>query len=91
VTSDGSETNTRYNEFRIKLTCCNVNSKRTTTKSWTDKGIAASESVGGDQEISGRLKSLKTIKRSLLERRNRTDFIADRWCTKIVKLEPGGI
>jgi len=54
VTSDGSETNTRYNEFRIKLTCCNVNSKRTTTKSWTDKGIAASESVGGDQEISGR-------------------------------------
>jgi len=85
VTSDGSETNTRsnclFNEFRIKLTCCNDNSKRPSTKSWTDKGIATSESVGGDQEIPGRLKSPKTIKRSLLERRDRTDLVADRWCS----------
>jgi len=43
-----------------------------------DKGIAISESVGGDQEISGRLKSPKTIKRPLLERRDRTDFMVRR-------------
>jgi len=81
VTLDGSETNRRsnylFNEFRIKLSCCNDNSQRPSTKSWTDKGIATSESVGGDQEISGRLKSRKTIKMSLLDRRDRIYFIAD--------------
>jgi len=60
VTSDESETNTRsnclFNEFRIKLTRCNDNSKRPSTKSWTDKGTATSESVGGHQEISGRFR-----------------------------------
>jgi len=46
--------------------------------SWIDSGVETSESVGGDQKILGKLKSPKKIKRSLLERWDRTDFIADR-------------
>jgi len=68
VTWVGSKTNTRSNclfsELRIKLTFCNDNSNRQSTKSWTDNGVETSESVEGDQEMSGRLKSPKTIKRS---------------------------
>jgi len=84
-TSYGPETHTisicLFNELNLySITCCNDNSKRPSTKSWTDKGIPTSESVGGDQVISGRLKSPKTIKWSLLKRRYGTDFIADRWC-----------
>jgi len=69
VTSAGFKTNTRCNcllsELCIKLTCSNDNSNRPSTKSWSDKGVETSESVERDQEMSGRLKSPKTIKRSL--------------------------
>jgi len=66
-------------EFRIKLTCFNDNSNRPSTKSWTDKGVETSDSVEGDQEMSGRMKSPKTINRFLSERSGRTVFIADKW------------
>jgi len=57
-----------FSELRIKLTCCNDNSNGPSAKSWTDKGVETSELVEGDQETSERLKSPKTIIRSLSER-----------------------
>jgi len=73
VFSDNKWAYSRYHDFRgvelrIKLTCCNDNFNRPSMKSWSDKGVETSESVEGDQEMSGRLNSPKTTKISLSER-----------------------
>jgi len=44
-----------FSEFRIKHICCNDISNRLSTKSRPDNGVETSESVEGDQEMSGRL------------------------------------
>jgi len=61
TTSEESKTNARpnclFSELCIKLTCSNDNPNRPWTKWWTVEGIETSESVEGDQEMLGRLKS----------------------------------
>jgi len=72
-----SKTNTRRNylfsALLIKLTWCNDNSNRPSTKSWTDKNVETSESVEGVQEMS--------VNRSLSERWGTKVFIADNFCS----------